>query len=88
MPWMRRSITPPAHTASSGPAVAVVSSSSVTPEPARTSRERLKDTEDVILVKFDMLVSVHTKSVNGAQVSGASKASSNNVMKLLKVRLY
>ncbi|KTF99907.1 hypothetical protein cypCar_00045991 [Cyprinus carpio] len=30
--WMRRSITPPALTASSGPDVAVVSSSSVTPE--------------------------------------------------------
>ncbi len=36
---MRGSITPPDLTASSGPAVAVVSSSSVTPEPARASRE-------------------------------------------------
>ncbi len=58
VPWMRPSITPPAFTASSGPVVAVVSSSSVTPEPARASRERLKDTEDVILVKFIQLVSV------------------------------
>ncbi len=85
---MIRSITPPTLTASSEPDVAVVSSSSVTPEPARTSRERLKDIEDVILVKFVLLVSVYTISVNGAQVSEASKASSINVMKLLKVRFY
>ncbi len=58
VPWMRPSITPPAFTASSGPVVAVVSSSSVTPEPVRASRERPKDTEDVILVKFIQLVSV------------------------------
>ncbi len=56
VPWRRPSIT--AFTASSGPVVAVVSSSSVTPEPAGASRERPKDTEDVILVKFIQLVSV------------------------------
>ncbi len=70
---MRCSITPPALTASSGPDVAVVSSSSVTPEPARASRERPKDIEDVILVKFVLLVSVHTTSVNETRVSEASK---------------
>ncbi len=70
---MRRSITPPDLTASSGPDVAVVSSSSETPEPARASRERPKDIEDVILVKFVLLVSVHTTSVNGAHFSEASK---------------
>ncbi len=68
---MRRSITPPDLTASSGPD-AVVSSSSETPEPARASRERPKDIEDVILVKFVLLVSVHTTSVNGAHFSEAS----------------
>ncbi len=73
MSWMRCSITPPDLTASSGPDVAVVSSSSVTPEPARASRERPKDIEDVILVKFVLLVSVHTTSVNGAHFSEASK---------------
>ncbi len=51
----------------------MVSSSSVTPEPARASRERPKDIEDVILAKFVLLVSVHTTSVNGAQFSEASK---------------
>ncbi len=60
---MRRSITPPDLTASTGPDAAVVSSSSVTPEPARASRERPKEIEDVILVKFVLLVSVHTTSV-------------------------
>ncbi len=73
MPWMRCSITPPALFASSGPDAAVVSSSSVTPEPARASRKRPNDIEDVILVKFVCLVSVHTTSVNGAQFSEASK---------------
>ncbi len=68
---MRHSVTPPALTASSGPDVAVVSLSSVTPKPV--SRERPKDIEDVILVKFVLLVSVHTTSVNGAQFSEASK---------------
>ncbi len=70
---MRCSIAPPALTASSGPDAAVVSSSSVTPEPARASRERPKDTEDVILVKFVLLVSVYTTSVNETRVSEASK---------------
>ncbi len=60
---MRRSITPPALTASTGLDVTVVSSSSVSPEPARASRERPKEIEDVILVKFVLLVSVHTTSV-------------------------
>ncbi len=69
---MRLSVTPPALTASSGLDVAVVSSSSVTPEPARASREWPKGNEDVILVKFVLLVSVHTTSVNGAQFSEAS----------------
>ncbi len=69
---MRHSVTPPAFTASSGPDVAVVSSSSVVPEPARASRERKKKIEDVILVKFVLLVSVHTTSDNGAQFSEAS----------------
>ncbi len=73
VPWMRHSVTPPALTASSKPDVAVVTSSSVTPEPARASRERPKDFEDVILVKFVLLVSVYTTSVNGAQFSEASK---------------
>ncbi len=73
VPWMRRSITPPDLTASSGLDVAVVSSSSVTPEPARESRERPKDIEDVILVKFVLLVSVHTTSVNETRISEASK---------------
>ncbi len=50
-----------------------MSSSSETPEPARASRERPKDIEDVILVKFVLLVSVHTTSVNGAHFSKASK---------------
>ncbi len=69
---MRHSVTPPAFTASSGLDVAVVSSSSVVPEPARASRERKKKIEDVILVKFVLLVSVHTTSDNGAQFSEAS----------------
>ncbi len=69
----RCSITPPDLTASSGQDVAVVSSSSVIPESARASRERPKDIEDVILVKFVLLVSVHTTSVNGAQFSEAAK---------------
>ncbi len=73
MSWMRCSITPPALTASSRPDVAVVSSSSVTPEPVRASRERQKEMEDVILVKFVLLVSVHTTSVNETRVSEASK---------------
>ncbi len=62
---MRRSITPPALTASTGLDVTVVSSSSVSPEPARASREGMfsKEIEDVILVKFVLLVSVHTTSV-------------------------
>ncbi len=60
---MRRSITPPALTASTGLDVTVVSLSSVSPEPARASRERPKEIEDVILVKFVLLVSVHTTSV-------------------------
>ncbi len=64
-------LTSPDLTASSGPD-AVVSSSSETPEPARASRERPKDIEDVILVKFVLLVSVHTTSVNGAHFSEAS----------------
>ncbi len=66
-------LTSPDLTASSGPDVAVVSSSSETPEPARASRGRPKDIEDVILVKFVLLVSVHTTSVNGAHFSEASK---------------
>ncbi len=70
---MRRSITPPDLTASSGQDVAVVSSSSVIPESERASRERPKDIEDVTLVKFVLLVSVHTTSVNGAQFSEAAK---------------
>ncbi len=70
---MRCSITPPALTASSEPDVAVVSSSSVTPAPVRASRERPKDMKDVILVKFVLLVSVHTTSVNVTWVSEASK---------------
>ncbi len=70
---MRRSITAPDLTASSGLDVTVVSSSSVSPEPARASRERPKDIEDVILVKFVLLVSVHTTSVNETRVSEASK---------------
>ncbi len=45
----------------------------MTPEPARASRERPKDIEDVILVKFVLLVSVHTISVNETRVSEASK---------------
>ncbi len=45
----------------------------MTPEPARASGERPKDMEDVILVKFVLLVSVHTTLVNGAQFSEASK---------------
>ncbi len=60
---MRCFITPPALTASTGLDVTVVSLSSVSPEPARASRERPKETEDVILVKFVLLVSVHTTSV-------------------------
>ncbi len=60
---MRCSITPPDLTASTGLDVTVVSSSSVSPEPARASRERPKEIEDVILVKFVLLVSVHTTSV-------------------------
>ncbi len=75
-------------TASSGPDAAVVSSSSVSPEPAKASRERPKDMEDVILFKFVLLVSVHTTSVNETRVPEASKASSNNFMKNLKVRLH
>ncbi len=60
---MRRSITPPDLTASTGLDVAVVSSPSVSPDPARASRERPKEIEDVILVKFVLMVSVHTTSV-------------------------
>ncbi len=86
--WMRRSITPPDLTASSELDAAVVSSSSVSPEPARASRKRPKDIENVILVKFVLLVFVHTTSVNETRVSEASKASSNNFMKNLKVRLH
>ncbi len=78
---MRRSITPPALTASFGPDVAVVSSSSVTPEPARAYRERPKDNEDVILVKFVLLVSVHTTSVNGAHFFRSFKVSSFTLFK-------
>ncbi len=70
--WMRCSITPPVLTASSGPDVAVVSSSSVTPEPVRACIERPKDMEDVILVKFVHLFSFHTTSVNETRVSETS----------------
>ncbi len=70
MSWMRCSIT---LTASYGLGVAVISSSSVTPELARASRERLKDMEAVILIKFVLLVSVHTPSVNETGISDASK---------------
>ena len=66
VPWVKCSITASPLVFSSGPDDDVVSSSSVTPEPARTSRERPKDTEDVILVKFVLLGSVHTTSVNKA----------------------
>ncbi len=65
---MRPSIIPPAFTASTGLDVTVVSSSSVTPEPARASRKRPKYTGDVILAKFVLLVSVHTTSVNETRV--------------------
>ncbi len=63
-------------------------SSSVTLEPVRTSRKRPKDIEDVILVKFVLLVFVIQHSVNETRDSEASKASSNNFMKNLKVRLH
>lgn len=46
---MRHFIYPPALTVSTGPDIAVVSYFSVTPEPARGSKERPKDTENVIL---------------------------------------
>ncbi len=62
--FMRCSITPPALTASSGLGFALVSSSSVTLETVRAFRERPKDMEDVILVKFVLLVSVHTEFEN------------------------
>ncbi len=71
--WSSGSIIPPDLTASSGLDVAVVSSSSVILEPTRTSRERPKEIQDVILVKFVLLVSVHTTSVNGARFSEAPK---------------
>ncbi|XP_026104732.1 CD48 antigen-like, partial [Carassius auratus] len=62
--WVKCSITASPLVFSSGPAAAVVSSSSVTQEPARASREKPKDTEDVTLVKVFIMVffilSVHS----------------------------
>ncbi len=45
----------------------------MTLETVRAFRERPKDMEDVILVKFVLLVSVHTASVTETRVSEASK---------------
>ncbi len=57
------------------------------PRASKSILRRPKEIEDVILFKFVLLVSVHTISVNGARVSDASNASSNNFMNNLKLSI-